>query len=90
MQKEEQILFPLLARGARGPQVYMPVRVMEQEHEDHEAYLARFRELTHDFVPPPHACATWRTLYSGLATLTQDLIEHIHLENNVVFPRALR
>jgi regulator of cell morphogenesis and NO signaling len=47
------------------------------------------RELATGFSPPPEACATWRALYSGLAKLESELMEHIHLENNVLFPRAL-
>ncbi len=89
MLKEEQVLFPMLARGARGSQVHMPVRVMEHEHEEHAVHLARFRELTHDYAAPPHACATWRALYQGLSTMELELKEHIHLENNVLFPRAI-
>jgi regulator of cell morphogenesis and NO signaling len=88
MLKEEQVLFPMLARGARGSQVYMPVRVMEHEHDEHAIRLARVRELTSDYAAPPHACATWRALYHGLATLEEELMHHIHLENNVLFPRA--
>jgi regulator of cell morphogenesis and NO signaling len=67
----------------------MPIRVMLQEHDDHGANLARTRALTTDFVPPPEACTTWRALYGALEKLEADLMEHIHLENNVLFPRAL-
>ena len=88
MAKEEQILFPMLRRGERGPQVAMPIRVMEHEHDAHGAQLARIRELTHDLQPPPHACATWNALYHGLAAVEADLMEHIHLENHVLFARA--
>jgi regulator of cell morphogenesis and NO signaling len=89
MTKEEQVLFPMLSRGAYGTQVYMPVRVMEHEHEEHAAHLEKFRVLTHDFTAPDHACGTWRTLYAGLGKLEQELTEHIHLENNVLFHRAI-
>ncbi|MDY0060063.1 MAG: iron-sulfur cluster repair di-iron protein [Myxococcota bacterium] len=87
--KEEQVLFPALRGGARGTVVQMPVRVMFQEHDDHGANLARLTQLTGAFIPPPEACATWRGLYEGLARLRRELMEHIHLENNVLFPRAL-
>lgn len=87
--KEEQILFPAIQGGARGPAIQMPIRVMMQEHEDHGANLGRLHELTSDFTAPPEACATWRALYSSLAKLEAELMEHIHLENNVLFPRAL-
>ena len=89
MQKEERILFPMICSG-RGALAIMPIHVMEQEHEDAGQNLARIRELTHDFLAPEEACATWRALYLGLADFEADLMQHIHLENNVLFPRALR
>jgi regulator of cell morphogenesis and NO signaling len=89
MQKEEQILFPLI-RAGRGRMALMPVQVMEQEHRDHGVNLARMRVLATDFVPPEEACNTWRALYLGLAELELEVMEHISLENNVLFPRALR
>lgn len=88
MRKEEEVLFPMLRRGIRGESVYMPVRMLEQEHDTHSEYLARIRELTTDLVPPPHACATWRALYAGLQHVEAELVEHIHLENNILFARA--
>ncbi len=89
LAKEEQVLFPAIRSGTRGPHVQMPIRVMMQEHDDHASGLQRLRELATDFDPPPEACATWRALYAGLAKLEAELMEHIHLENNVLFPRAL-
>ncbi len=88
LMKEEQVLFPMIKLG-RGPAVQMPIRVMYQEHDDHGQNLRRIRELTDDLVPPPEACVSWRALYSGLEELERELMEHIHLENNVLFPRAL-
>ena len=88
MAKEETILFPLIRRGARGEAIYMPVRVMESEHEAHGRQLAAIREITGDLKPPAHACATWIALYHGLAALEADLMDHIHLENNILFARA--
>lgn len=88
MQKEEQVLFPLLLSG-RGRMAGMPISVMEAEHRDHGKNLERLRSLAHDFVAPEEACNTWRALYLGLAELEQELMEHIHLENNALFPRAL-
>lgn len=89
MMKEEQVLFPAIRAGRRGGPVNMPIRVMTQEHDDHGANLKRLREVATDFAPPPEACATWRALYAGLEKLESELMEHIHLENNVLFPRAL-
>jgi regulator of cell morphogenesis and NO signaling len=90
MEKEEAVLFPMLRRGALGPAVYMPVRVLQTEHEEHGHDLARIRELTGDLEIPPHACATWTALYNGLANLEIELMQHIHLENNILFLRAAR
>ncbi len=90
LQKEERILVPMLRRGARGEAVYMPVRVMESEHDSHRELLEKVRELTGDLEIPPHACATWRALYHGLQAIEADLMQHIHLENNILFSRATR
>lgn len=89
MRKEEQILFPLLLAG-RGRMALPPIQVMEHEHEDHARNLALLREKTGGHRPPPEACNTWRALYLGLSELERELMQHIHLENNVLFPRALR
>jgi len=88
MLKEEQVLFPMI-RAGRGAQTAGPVSVMEREHDEHAVALRRIRQLTGDLVPPPHACTTWRALYLRLDALERELMEHIHLENNVLFPRAL-
>jgi regulator of cell morphogenesis and NO signaling len=90
MQKEERILFPWIRRATRSDAIAMPIRVMVEEHDSHREYLAQIVHLTDDFVPPPHASTTWRALYSALATLEADLLEHIHLENNILFARAVR
>jgi len=89
MQKEEQVLFPLL-RSGRGRMAAMPVQVMEREHRDHGQNLERLRSLTSEYTPPAEACGTWNALYLGLAELERELMEHIHTENNILFPRALR
>jgi regulator of cell morphogenesis and NO signaling len=84
MLKEEQILFPLLSRG-RHAMASGPIAVMEMEHEQHGAALARLLELTDDITLPRGACNTWRALYGLLAQFRDDLMEHIHLENNILF-----
>lgn len=92
MRKEEIVLFPRLVRGGAGGAgfaVAVPIRMMEAEHDHHAIHLARIRELTGQLETPPHACATWRALYAGLRTLEAELMEHIHLENNVLFARAV-
>lgn len=88
MAKEEQVLFPMILQGA-GARASQPVHVMELEHEHHGTNLQRVRALTDDFTPPEHACVTWRALYLGLQQVDEELMHHIHLENNVLFRRAL-
>jgi regulator of cell morphogenesis and NO signaling len=89
LAKEEQVLFPMILAG-HGAHAWGPVHVMEQEHRDHAANLQRIRDLTANLVPPPEACTSWKALYLRLDELEAELMEHIHLENNVLFPRALR
>lgn len=86
MRKEEQILFPMIVRG-HGRMAGMPIGVMRAEHNEHGAELRRLEELTDDITPPRGACTTWRALYMGLRTFREDLMTHIHLENNVLFER---
>lgn len=62
---------------------------LEREHADAGGALERFRELTDGYVPPEWACNTFRALYDGLARLERDMHQHVHKENNVLFPRAL-
>ena len=102
MIKEERVLFPYIERiealAASGQElpaspfgsIQAPIGMMEHEHETVGRALARLRELTGGYVPPADACNTFRGLYHGLARLERALQEHIHLENNVLFPRAAR
>lgn len=85
MQKEELVLFPSLKAGG-NPYIAQPIAMMRHEHTDHGAALEHIAELTHDMTPPAEACNTWRALYAGLNQLRDDLISHIHLENNILFP----
>ena len=84
MAKEEHILFPMLREG--DPIVTQPIRVMRHEHFSHGEQVEKVASMTNDHTPPSDACNTWRALYAGIAQLTDDLINHIHLENNVLFP----
>ena len=86
MDKEENILFPLLRAGGRG-MAHNPIAVMRHEHTSHGEQLERLMALAHDTKPPAGACNTWRALYAGIAQLSDDLINHIHLENNLLFPQ---
>jgi len=95
MHKEEQILFPLCRNletggAADAPMsIERPVAVMVHEHEDAGRDLARIRELTHDYAVPADGCGTWRATYGGLAELEADLHQHVHKENNILFPKAI-
>jgi regulator of cell morphogenesis and NO signaling len=89
LTKEERILFPMILAG-RGCQAQMPIRVMLGEHEDHAANLAQTRALTQGLEPPVDASFPWIELYAGLRELESSLKAHIHFENEVLFPRALR
>lgn len=88
MQKEEQILFPMITQG-QGAMAGGPVSVLQNEHDSAGVALKNIRALTRDFELHPEACNTWRALWHGLAALESDLNQHIHLENNILFPRAL-
>ena len=89
LAKEEEVLFPLALREP-GIHAASQIRVIEQEHDDHAAALASIRELTQDHTPPSEACGTWRALFAGLAELEFEIMQHVHLENHVLFPRVLR
>ena len=96
MFKEEQILFPAIRqmeRTASQPNfpfgtVANPIRMMEHEHEAAGSALGRIRELTNGFLPSEGACNTYRVMLDALAQLEQDTHQHIHKENNILFPRA--
>jgi regulator of cell morphogenesis and NO signaling len=101
MAKEENILFPfieLLAindrKGGRLPAgpfgtVMNPVRMMEEDHRETGELLAALRRMTGGYVPPSDGCTTYRLCYAALAEFEADLHRHIHLENSVLFPRAI-
>ena len=86
MLKEEQVLFPLM-KATRHPAVSQPIAMMRHEHIGHGSMLDQVLTLTQDANPPPGACNTWRALYAGIAQFNDDVINHIHLENNVLFPQ---
>lgn len=88
MEKEEQILFPMIRNG-QGAMAEGPISVMMEEHDSAGTALKRLRELTGDYTVPEEACNTWRALWHGLAALEESLHEHIHIENNILFPRVL-
>jgi regulator of cell morphogenesis and NO signaling len=86
MAKEEETLFPAMRRYANGG-LDASIGELRHEHDDQGALLRRLERITDDFTPPEGACRSWQALYVGAAQLAEDLMEHIHLENNVLFPR---
>jgi regulator of cell morphogenesis and NO signaling len=98
MMKEEQILFPLCRRldvaealpASHCGSVANPIAVMVQEHDGAGAALARIRELTENYTLPGDACNTYRALFDSLQQLERDLHLHVHKENNILFPKAVR
>ncbi|MDR0458245.1 MAG: iron-sulfur cluster repair protein YtfE [Burkholderiaceae bacterium] len=88
MQKEEMILFPMIERGA-GAMAGGPIYIMRMEHDEHGQELQRMAEMTNNLMPPSQACTAWRALYMGLGAMRDDLMQHIHLENNILFEHAL-
>jgi regulator of cell morphogenesis and NO signaling len=101
MMKEERILFPYVeamaaarAAGAPLPEAFFgtaerPIATMMLEHEDAGELLSKLRSLSSNYEPPMGACPTFVALYRALEDFEHDLHEHIHLENNILFPRAL-
>lgn len=87
LPKEEQVLFPMIKAG-QGGAALGPMSVMESEHVVLGGLLRRARELTGDYVVPEAACNTWRALWVALEDLERATHEHIHLENNILHPRA--
>jgi regulator of cell morphogenesis and NO signaling len=101
MLKEEQVLFPHIERLAAGfarnspaPPAFFgaverPIANMIADHDDAGSLLEKIRELSNGYTTPAGACPTFGALYRGLAEFERDLHEHIHLENNILFPRAI-
>ncbi len=89
MKKEEEILFPVISRGIYAL-ASASIDVMRKEHEGHGVALEKLDQLTRNITLPKGACNTWRALYLGLATFKADIMNHIHLENNVLFERVIQ
>lgn len=98
MQKEEGILFPVIVElegagdcpGHTFCRIAQPINGMEMEHDDAGLTLSRFRTLTDDYTAPEWACETYRALLRTLEELEDDMHRHVHKENNILFPAALR
>jgi regulator of cell morphogenesis and NO signaling len=101
MMKEERILFPYVVeleaavKGGTAPRKPMfgtvsnPVHMMELEHDSAGAALKALREASHGYSAPEDACFSYKTLYSALQEFEADMHQHVHLENNVLFPGAI-
>lgn len=101
MMKEEMVLFPYVlrieeARTRNGPapaapfgSVKNPVAMMVHEHDSAGEALRALRQASHGYVAPEDACLSFKTLFNALAEFEADLHQHIHLENNILFPRAI-
>lgn len=100
MMKEEQVLFPYIKALVEAQQkdreperpafgtVRNPIRMMEHEHDRAGNAMREIRRLSSDYAPPEHACNTYRVAYAKLEEFEDDLHRHVHLENNILFPRA--
>ena len=101
MMKEEQILFPYICRMEEAAvenhpmvpapfgTVQHPVRMMVMEHDSAGESLSAIKEASNDYSAPADACISYKTLYAALKEFEADLHQHIHLENNILFPRAI-
>lgn len=99
--KEEKVIFPFIKALVKAkktgdfselkaqPSLTDPVHEMESDHEAAGDILAQMRQLTHQYITPPNACNSFQFLYKKLEALENDLHTHVHLENNVLFPKAL-
>lgn len=102
IQKEEQVLFPFISQMDQESVVAYPpahssfrsvayaIFMMEQEHESADQIVAELIRLTSHFQPPSWACTTHSALFSGLRDFESDLRQHVHLENDVLFPRTIQ
>ncbi len=99
--KEEVVLFPYIGKleqyvsgSGKKPRdcfgtIAHPIAMMTKDHDVAGNLMAEIRDLGQDYTPPEGACPTFRAFYQGLREFEQDLHRHIHLENNILFPRAL-
>jgi len=102
IEKEEEVLFPFISQmdqesivayppaHACFRSVAHPIFMMEQEHESADHIVADLIQLTNNCEPPTWACVTHIALFSGLREFESDLRQHVHLENDVLFPRAIQ
>jgi regulator of cell morphogenesis and NO signaling len=101
LMKEEQILFPYIAQAERSATtgeplphscfgtLQNPVRMMMMEHDSAGVAVRELRQTTANYTVPADGCVSYKTLYEALQAFEEDLHQHIHLENNILFPRAM-
>ena len=97
LMKEENILFPYIRQLAGSLAVAPPpfgtianpIRVMRAEHNTDRTILDQIVTVTHDFTLPPDACTSFSALYQGVRALVEDIVRHMDLENNHLFPLAI-
>jgi regulator of cell morphogenesis and NO signaling len=97
MRKEELILFPKIAEletinqsNELSMNIQAPISVMEDEHEEAGNLLEKIRLYSNNYTPPEDACTTYRLSFAALQALEKDLHQHVHLENNILFPKAIK
>ncbi len=97
MKKEEMVLFPYVRNMAANPHanqsdfgtVQNPIDMMMQEHDTEGQRFRKISQLSNNYTPPSDACATYEVAFSMLKDFEEDLHLHIHLENNILFPKAI-
>lgn len=101
MQKEELVLFPRIRQlesilkqepgklNLNISSLLSPITMMQHEHDHAGTLMEEIRQLTNDYNPPPDACTTYRLSFAGLHEFELDLHQHVHLENNILFPKTM-
>ena len=102
LEKEENILFPFIKEmseaESRGEKLKLPffgtvnnpIQMMHEEHDDEGERFRKIATLSNDYTPPENACNTYRVTFALLQEFEEDLHQHIHIENNIIFPRAIQ
>lgn len=95
MKKEEDILFPAIKQMINNGNsnfdfdtIESPIKMMEEEHDNAGNIIKKIQQLSNNFSTPDYACNTYKALYHKLEEFTNDLFQHIHLENNILFPKV--
>ncbi|MCK6610162.1 MAG: iron-sulfur cluster repair di-iron protein [Bacteroidia bacterium] len=101
MKKEELILFPAIKKMEQAVEakqhldamhfgsIANPITMMESDHSQEGERLEKLSKITNNFVPPPQACNTWKTVYQMLEEFRNDMLNHVFSENHILFPKAV-